>query len=226
VERILSLLGIIFNQDSSRELVCFNVENAGLAGQDGLNRQGMPRLVDELWNIPAFAAGNTGAEEQNGLCFLKIAIVHSMVQTCQFNDSSRVNEVPNDFLLTAEACGRRVSFASQRTLECVKAVTKLAIFRTRTTSAEGMVQAMSGNHKSAAHHGDRYFRGMRRQTISPPGACKDEAQPNAHEHRNMHASMFSVTGKQGRTADHCNRDRKITMNVFIGGKQMSKNGRE
>jgi hypothetical protein len=79
VNRIQSLLLIIFDQNSSREFICFDSVNAVLAGQDGLNSQGTPRLIDEQGNIPPFTARNTRAEDQDGLSLLQIAVTHSVI---------------------------------------------------------------------------------------------------------------------------------------------------
>jgi hypothetical protein len=72
-----------------------------------LKRQGMSRLVDEQGNFPAFSAGNTRAEDQNGFLSLQVAIGHGALRAYQHDNNCRVVQLPLDFFLMVDTFGWR-----------------------------------------------------------------------------------------------------------------------
>ena len=93
-------------------------------------------------------------------------------------------------------------------------------------AAEGVIEAVCGDHEAAAGEGYQYFDPMRRQGVSPEGSGEDKGESNSHEDQHMRAAMVAVSADESRCADRGDDNCQHAMGFLFRWKEMSEDCRE
>ena len=96
--------------------------------------------------------------------------------------------------------------------------------RTGAGFAEGVVEAMRGDHESAAEKGDSDFREVVGKTISGIGREEDAEEAGCHETENTNAAVGAESAEKRDGAEEGDEEGKAAMNTFFGWEQMGEYG--
>ena len=68
-------------------------------------------------------------------------------------------------------------------------------------AAEGVIEAVCGDHEATAGEGYQDFDPVCGQGVSPEGSGEDKGESDSHEDQDMRAAMVAVSANERRCAD-------------------------
>jgi len=92
--------------------------------------------------------------------------------------------------------------------------------------AEGVIQAVGGDHESAAAECDRHFDGVRWKFVSKPSRSRDAAQTTEHHEENRSAAVLTKSNQQRNGPKQRHEQGEAAVNAFFGRQKVRDDCRE
>ncbi len=87
-------------------------------------------------------------------------------------------------------------------------------------AAEGVVEAVGGDHQGAACKGDGHFVCMSGQAIAEPGGAEDQSQAAEHEQQHPRSPVAAKAVEQGDRAEEGDEHREAAVDFLLSWQQM------
>ena len=91
-------------------------------------------------------------------------------------------------------------------------------------AAEGVIDAMSGDHEAAADEGDRDFGAMGRKMVSPIGGGEDKGESGEHEKEDAQMTVIAITLDECDGSERCDDDGERAMGSLFGRQKVRRYG--
>lgn len=91
---------------------------------------------------------------------------------------------------------------------------------TLTGFAEGVIEAMGGDHEAAAAEGDGYFDGVGGETVAKPGGSADAGEAERHHEEHGPPAVLAETDEQRGSSEERDQKGETAVRSLFGWKEV------